>query len=103
LAGASGIRVIGEVGEGTKGEVLKPDSNTNLLVQRSLIPTIQTPIIKPDNDVSGDVREVVIATAVFAVTSSKLSANEMRRRWFDYPKLVTGGTGRDVEGDHIQI
>jgi hypothetical protein len=102
-AGASGIRVIGEPVKGAKGVILKPDSNTNLLVQRSLIPTLQTSVIGLYDVAGKDGRDVIVATAVFAVSSGKLSANEIRKRWFDHPKLVIGGIGGDSEADHIQL
>jgi hypothetical protein len=102
-AEASGIRVIGEPVKGAKGVILKPDSNTNLFVQRSLIPTIQDSVIRLCDVAGKDERGVIVATAVFAVSSRRLSAAEIRKRWFDHPRLVTSGIGGDSEADHIQL
>lgn len=76
-AGASGIVQL-RPGEG-KGEALKPDSNTNLMFQRSIIPTVKQSYFP-----MGEIRSVV---AVFAVSRkhASLSAREIWDLWNDRP------------------
>ena len=70
------------------GDVLKPDANTNLMVSRTLIPTITVAVVpeKKGGDLS-----VKLVTAVFAVGAGKLDAGEIRRRWEDLPIIQTRG------------
>ncbi|KAH6675843.1 hypothetical protein B0J14DRAFT_587427 [Halenospora varia] len=103
-AGASGVRYIPLTGHNTgevKGLILKPDSNTNLMVSRTLIPTIQQELFKASNE--NYEREVIFATAVFAVAGKGLSSEEIRRRWFDFPKLRLKDAGEEMQGDYIQL
>lgn len=91
-AGASGVRNIKFSSSGGKvevtGDVLKPDANTNLMVSRTLIPTITVAVVpeKKGGDLS-----VKLVTAVFAVGAGKLDAGEIRRRWEDLPIIQTRG------------
>ena len=91
-AGASGVRNLkfssigGQVE--ANGEVLKPDANTNLMVSRTLIPTIKVAVV-PEN--GGGELSVKLVTAVFAVGAGKLNAGEIRRRWKDAPRVQTRG------------
>lgn len=103
-AGASGVRYIPLTGHNAgevKGLILKPDSNTNLMVPRTLIPTIQQELFKASNE--NYEREVIFATAVFAVAGKGLSSEEIRRRWFDFPKLRLKDAGEEMQGDYIQL
>lgn len=103
--GASGISA-GSV-EGTssprtprRAHALKPDANTNLAHQRTLIPVIS-------GDISSDLQagdELLLITRVFAVSAT---ANSGRRaegtlveRWMDKP-VVSMGQSRGV--DHIRL
>ncbi|KAH7314331.1 hypothetical protein BKA65DRAFT_571627 [Rhexocercosporidium sp. MPI-PUGE-AT-0058] len=87
-AGASGVRNLALSSSGgtvnVKGEVLKPDANTNLMVSRTLIPTLK---VEMNLNKDQDDHSVTIITAVFAVGARKLEASEVRRRWEDVPKL----------------
>ena len=111
-AGASGIRSIAlqnEAGdEHTPGnftsaaEVLKPDANTNLIWQRTLIPTIRSEMrtLKPGEG-------IYLISAVFAVarTSDKIQQYEtldVQKLWDDVPiiragKLTSQRLGEDQE------
>ncbi|KAJ4983812.1 hypothetical protein SVAN01_10675 [Stagonosporopsis vannaccii] len=99
-AGASGIKAITLAGVGGKkhvskdvnssGNVLKPDANTNLMWQRTLIPTIRT-----ETRAIGQGDSVHFASAVFAAarTSSKIAQYEalnLSRLWDDAPVVCMG-------------
>ena len=78
--------------ENTVGEILKSDSNTNLMATRTLIPTIKRTCQKwPEG-------EIVIATAVFAVafTSEAIPLSHIEARWDDVPILSWGPNGELV-------
>jgi hypothetical protein len=102
-AGASGIKAVpldssfgGDVDllELQKGELLKPDANTNLMWQRTLIPTLKlkTKAILQD-------KSVVFGSAVFAMTSISdsegLGGNGLHvtELWRDLPVLVGQRSG----------
>jgi hypothetical protein len=98
-AGASGIRHLcscdkEELGSvKVKGEVMRPDSNTNLIEQRTLIPTIaQTVFEKTLGGPAKGKKEFVVGTAVFAISGKKLDIEEVKRRWEDAPVISFGGT-----------
>lgn len=80
LAGVSGIVQLSS-GIG-KGEALKPDSNTNLMFQRSIIPTVKQRYL-----FSESMEEVRSVVAVFAVSWKhvKLSRSEIWKLWKDRP------------------
>ena len=87
-AGASGIRSLDIPSTSTsstdkfRGQIIRPDSNTNLIGQRTLIPTISSTLW------SGGEREIITAVAVFAIAGRKsLSDKEVRRRWEVCPTL----------------
>lgn len=101
-AGASGVRyILGPDMNGARGVVLKPDSNTNLMVSRTLIPTIQQDLFR-EREQNAECK-IVFATAVFAVNRSRLSAAAIRRRWFDYPQVSWNGSEPVLEGEFIQL
>ena len=76
-AGASGI--VDLAGSG-KGEVMKLDPNTNLITQRTLLPTVHY-------EFRG---EVVLASAVFGVSykGGELTKDEVQARWEQRPKIT---------------
>jgi hypothetical protein len=93
-AGASGIKqIVLDEGATAKGEILKPDSNTNLMTQRTLIPTVRQTYITKAETIAGtkfaktNAQEVVLAVAVFAISGTTLSKEEIRKRWDDPPKV----------------
>lgn len=98
-AGASGIRCI-SLNPESRGEVLKPDANTNLIWQRTLIPTIKTDLEIND--------EVVLASAVFALSRTsdrqeRYSQLDIAALWNDVPNISLGaGQHTDTEY-HISI
>ncbi|KAI7970890.1 hypothetical protein EIK77_000557 [Talaromyces pinophilus] len=88
-AGASGIRASASTftygrRAMTEHEVLKPDSNTNLIAQRTLIPVANHEVLGLD---SGD--EIELVTAVFAVVAGGENdqTRSLRDRWMDFPKV----------------
>jgi hypothetical protein len=90
-AGASGVRGIARGKTEKKHEALKPDSNTNLMSQRTLIPAVRHAVL------DCDIQEVVLVTAVFAVaTTQDQSRRSLRMRWIDFPSV-------DLEGDTITL
>ncbi|KAH7391641.1 hypothetical protein BKA64DRAFT_756866 [Cadophora sp. MPI-SDFR-AT-0126] len=102
-AGASGIQGLAFSSSGgkvdIKGEILKPDANTNLMVSRTLIPTLKAGIV---SEKLGEGFSCKLVTAVFAVSGEKLDAGEIRRRWEDVPRVGTReAAGR--EGDLIVL
>ncbi|KAL3408695.1 hypothetical protein V8F44DRAFT_657234 [Aspergillus fumigatus] len=79
-AGASGLRGAATMAR-TEHEALKPDSNTNLMAQRTLIPVVRHGLL------DGDRQGAVLVTAVFAVASPQdQSRRSLRARWMDYPR-----------------
>jgi hypothetical protein len=91
-AGASGIRAIGwtisqdtgspEPEDGRYGHVLKPDSNTNLMWQRTLIPTIKSELVVQKSN--------YLASAVFALArtsnrAEQYSTIDIGKLWEDVP------------------
>jgi hypothetical protein len=73
-------------------EILKPDANTNLIWQRTLIPTIQC-----ETKRLADCDTIVFVTGVFAIgrSSGKEAAYDeldIKVRWEDRPVVVCAGT-----------
>lgn len=85
-AGASGIvgtaRRDGDVL--IEHEAMKPDSNTNIMAQRTLIPVTRGEAL----DVSAG-EEIVLVTNVFAVSavSRRKGKQTLRERWLDMPRI----------------
>ncbi|CZR54606.1 uncharacterized protein PAC_04490 [Phialocephala subalpina] len=114
-AGASGVRSIplrvsdggNEEGGRGKGVVLKPDSNTNLMCQRTLIPTIQQEILGLNKEgVDGDGKgkgEKTIVTAIFAIGGNKLPTLEICKRWYDVPQICLRGCEDGMDGYTIVL
>lgn len=77
-AGACGalnlsVETVDSVNIDSSGFVLKPDANTNLIAQRTLIPTIRHHLSSPSNPSgsgTGEMKEVWFATGIFAITSA---------------------------------
>jgi len=88
-AGASGIRDLG-VNITAKGVVLRPDSNTNLLEQRTLIPMLQSTICTGGEPGSSAFYEYKLRTGVFALAAEngelRIGLDELTRRWNDPPR-----------------
>lgn len=105
-AGASGI-VTEHLVEGqgqTTVEALKPEANTNLLAQRSLIPLIEHTIA----DVSQEAEDIVLVTKVFAIAGhstcrNHTKARSLRDRWLDRPILSFGSARTSLSADLISL
>lgn len=98
-AGASGIRPLDirtsyatpDTIEAITGEVLKPDANTNLMWQRTVMPTIKfgvKPLARQD--------KAIFASGVFAIARRKGIEQEydeldIGRRWKDVPNVYQEG------------
>lgn len=71
-------------GHACRSQLLKPDSNTNLVAQRTLIPTLHHHF----HQVQGNSSEAWLITGVFAVASSSgLDRASIRKLWQDKPRL----------------
>jgi hypothetical protein len=100
-AGASGIRTLAKVSS-SAGVVLKPDANTNLISQRTLIP-----MLKETLKFGGKAGKTsyVLVTGVFAVASkggNAMSSTELKRRWEDIPVVSIRGE-KTEEGYHFDF
>jgi hypothetical protein len=90
-AGASGMRVINIGSTRTeRAEIMKPDANTNLMWQRTLIPTITAEI---------DSQDGMLASAVFALARTsdrkeRYAGLDVGKLWEDVP-VVSGTAGSD--------
>ncbi|KAF2018809.1 hypothetical protein BU24DRAFT_385506 [Aaosphaeria arxii CBS 175.79] len=89
--GISGIKHLSDLQSGLEsaGKILKPDANTNLIWQRTLIPTLEHTLGLPGN---GD--SIVFATGVFAIglhPESRITARDYNtgHSWEDSPILET--------------
>jgi hypothetical protein len=95
-AGASGVvgttRVSTSQNVTTEHEALKPDSNTNLIAQRTLIPAAKHEVFDLEQG-----REIELVTRVFAV-STPLSKAIRVERWLDVPSVVVRGQESAVGG-----
>ena len=93
-AGASGIRTLHATGI-QRAEILKPDANTNLIWQRTLIPTLVS-----DLTCSND--STMLACAVFALARTEdreeaYAKLDVGALWEDVPVLRDRGEGGAVE------
>ncbi|KAF2874276.1 hypothetical protein BDV95DRAFT_539585 [Massariosphaeria phaeospora] len=105
-AGASGIRPLEiDIGQGkrdtTSPKILKPDANTNLMWQRTLIPTVDL-----EMEALAPGTEMVFASAVFAIARTRGTVKgytevDIRRRWGDLP--VLSETGKEGVADGFSI
>lgn len=91
--GASGVLCLPKVpgtGGMATGEILIPDPNTNLVSQRTLIPTIKRYMNFPGGS------STILATGVFAVSSAAraLSPQAILQRWNQQPKFTMVGDGQ---------
>lgn len=106
-AGASGIRSIEAIPSPNtedssvaeiQPEALKPDANTNLIWQRTLIPTIKLET-KPSS------RTVNFGAAVFALARTKereeqYASLDIKKLWDDVPVVYSGKGAKDGSGCH---
>ncbi|PGH14932.1 hypothetical protein AJ80_05745 [Polytolypa hystricis UAMH7299] len=82
----------------SSGSILRPDANTNLMCQRTLIPTIKHAWRKGQSDV------LVLVSAVFAITGSSGGTRSdgggrgVRERWLDRPVVKVDNDGTIVLG-----
>ncbi|KAL5046303.1 hypothetical protein BDW71DRAFT_182561 [Aspergillus fruticulosus] len=126
-AGASGIistavrRRANEPGWSSSGpavliehEAMKPDSNTNLVSQRTLIPVAKAGLFDIE---AGE--EIHLVTKVFSITAKSPKAQggesadrgrdgertqrSVRERWMDVPKLRIGGVSGEYGEDAITL
>lgn len=104
-AGASGIRASASTPTSkavviTEHEAMRPDSNTNLTTQRTLIPVANHKVLGLD---SGD--EIELVTSVFAVVAGgeNRQSRSLKDRWMDFPKVYTQGSLIDLKRDDSTI
>ncbi|KAL2823526.1 hypothetical protein BDW59DRAFT_180582 [Aspergillus cavernicola] len=100
-AGASGIvgtarSTSSSITIATEHETMKPDSNTNLIAQRTLIPVTRHEVF--DLEATG---EIELVTRVFAVaggeggSGSSRNLKTLRERWEDGPRVRVRGQGEE--------
>lgn len=105
VAGATGLSsglTTDSASYATKTQALKPDANTNLAHQRTLIPVITRDV---ERDIQAN-EEFVFVTRVFAISAT---ANGNRRvsatledRWEDMPRvLLSGSSGANSDDECI--
>ncbi|KAH6881438.1 hypothetical protein BKA58DRAFT_2331 [Alternaria rosae] len=105
-AGASGIAALNAHStdhstEGSYAEVLKPDANTNLMWQRTLIPTIRNELGIPPSATGQSSFEFGCAVFALARTSDReerYAGLEYGELWGDVPVLDTG-KGKERDGE----
>lgn len=102
-AGASGI--VGTARRGRGGvsiehEAMKPDSNTNIMAQRTLIPVTKGETF----DISAS-EDITLVTNIFAVSTanSKNAKRNLREIWFDMPRICWKGGKREETEDAIIV
>jgi hypothetical protein len=95
-AGASGIRAICVAeSEDHSGQALKPDANTNLMWQRTLIPTIKSELIVKE---SGFLASAVFALSRTSDREERYSSIDIGELWDDVPCLATkAGSKHHIE------
>ncbi|KAL4744756.1 hypothetical protein BDW72DRAFT_212201 [Aspergillus terricola var. indicus] len=112
-AGASGI-VSAAVRRRPEYEAMKPDSNTNLLSQRTLVPVAKLGLLDVE---AGE--EIELVTRVFAISAKSLRGQPgasvpdgrggggiqrpMRERWLDVPKVQLGDIPENGGEDVIAL
>ncbi|KAH8597840.1 hypothetical protein B0O99DRAFT_507376 [Bisporella sp. PMI_857] len=100
-AGVSGIKDLGST-KISHGFVLKPDSNTNLICQRTLIPMLKSNL---DSDKSDKNVIYILITGIFAVAAKgymvNMSMDEIKKKWEDIPVVSLTGGDSQVEGFHV--
>ena len=77
--------------EHLSGCLLKPDSNTNLMCQRTVIPTL-------NGSISTDIktrREIYLVVGVFAASTVRPG---LMQAWDDVPKLFLGPENMALQG-----
>jgi hypothetical protein len=98
-AGVSGVRGIiartAGAASNTVHQAMKPDSNTNLTAQRTLIPVATHEIFDFDSK-----SEIELVTSVFAIAVSNdtdVSGRTLQERWLDFPKIHMRGRRSSLE------
>lgn len=105
-AGASGICGIASDSSGmpiaSKHDAMKPDSNTNLTAQRTLIPVTTHEIFDFDS-----ISEIELVTSVFAISTpndTHTDGRTLRERYLDMPRIhIQGQTSLEPTEDSIII
>jgi hypothetical protein len=102
-SGASGIVQLRPSSPLVRGQVLKPDANTNLVVQRTLIPTVRQELAFEAT--AGEEEEVVmLVVGVFAVAGrSSQDGGDLWRRWVDKPVVLLRGEDWKVAEECIVV
>ena len=104
-AGVSGIRGTASQTTGaaiaTVHDAMKPDSNTNLTAQRTLIPVTTHEIFDIDS-----ISEIELVTSVFAIAMSNdanVDGRTLRERWLDFPRIHIRGRESSLEANEDAI
>ena len=84
-----------------QSETLKPDANTNLMCQRTLIPTIKLKATPSS-------QTVTFGSAVFALSRTtdrekRYAGLDIARLWNDVPVVWPTGRMNDEQGNHYIV
>lgn len=102
-AGSSGMRnIFSSNFRQRKGEILKPDSNTNLIWQRTLIPTIiGTTTLSPGS--SAELVTAVLAIARRSGLETEYDNADIEAIWKDVPNMLHSGMDKAPSSDFIAL
>ena len=97
-SGASGI--VQQSSCSSKGVILKPDSNTNLVSPRTLLPTIQQ-----SHKFGQANKTYTFVVAVFGISTKGITVNskQVLEKWNDRPVVVLGGQEHPIHGPFIVV
>ena len=102
-AGASGIVQLRPSSPEARGAILKPDANTNLMVQRTLIPTVGQELVFQERAGGAEEMEVLVV-AVFAVGAKGLEdMSALWKGWADKPVVKLRGDKSESVEDCIIV
>jgi hypothetical protein len=80
--------------------LLRPDANTNLMMQRTLIPTVRHTLFAEAESKSP--AEMWLATGIFAVSkTSGIDVTEAQKLWLKRPRIQV--TAKPGEEDEIRV
>lgn len=88
------------------GQIIKPDANTSLIWQRTLIPTIRSESTALDPDDEAHFVSAVFAAARKSDSTSLYDKLNLQRLWDDVPILRAGEVTSaefDINGDYIDV
>ena len=104
-AGSTGIRSLTSSSghfQDIKGQILKPDSNTNLMWQRTLIPAINC-TVKLSGGETAELQSAIFAIARRGGLENKYEDLDIEDRWKDTPRSTPSEFVETSESNYILI